>query len=139
MVNDSISYDIQLKQTIMNFNNTIFQNVKFGLYWRENSDASILLRTSDKNAEKAKSCLNIDVLDVSIMNVLIRDKDLEELFVSKGFTKDKPHSHRDYRKFKMANYYGDILIDDINDLEKLLNIAFSHLCKINKRKKFKNK
>lgn len=127
----------QLKESIMNFNKTIFSSVKFGLHCRKNTEGYILLRSSDKNSEKSKVCLNFDILDTSMINVLIRDKDLEELFVANGFLKERPNTHRDYRKFKMSNYYGDILINNLEDLEKLLKISFIHLCKINKKKKFK--
>lgn len=131
------SYSIKdLRIDIMNFNNTIFNNVKFGLFQRQ--DKNISFRIEDRFAKSHKVGLNLDFnlmknnIDINDLdlNIIIR-KDSGNLFKTlenNNFSIEKKGTKRDTYDVpnKNLDYIGEIHIKNLDDLKKLLSICYKY-------------
>lgn len=138
----------ELKKYIYELNNSIFDGVQYGLYWRGDNAENISLRMKNRYAQRAKVGLNIDFdlmkNDLNIksenlsINIIVRNIDLLEEIKSKLELKiEQPYKIRNrYLSTKLeTNYYADILIKNLDELKKILELSSNFLFLFNKLKK----
>lgn len=138
----------ELKKYVYELNNSIFDGVTYGLYWRNDNTENISLRMKNRYAQRAKVGLNIDFdlmkSNLNIkgenlnINVIVRNIDLLEEIKAKSDIKiEQPYKIRNkYISIKLeTNYYADILIKNLDELKKILEISSDFLFIFNKIKK----
>lgn len=138
----------ELKKYIYELNNSIFDGVQYGLYWRGDNAENISLRMKNRYAQRAKVGLNIDFdlmkNDLNIksenlsINIIVRNIDLLKEIKSKLELKiEPPYKIRNrYLSTKLeTNYYADILIKNLDELKKILELSSNFLFLFNKLKK----
>lgn len=133
------SDSINIKEYVYSLNEKFFENKKYGFYWRKDKDKNISLRTKDRYGQRGEVGLNIDFnlieKDKNIssnsfeINILVRNEKLYKDLKSNSIDILPPYTiRRKYIKSDMeGTYLGDILVENIADLENIIKICSQSL------------
>lgn len=109
------------KEDVMDFNNTIFENVEFGLYKRKDRAGNITLKLKDKRDKNDKVGLYLDFFKTHV-KILISSKNIYSYLENNGsFVINEPKKRND------LTYYGEIYVKNINDIKNILEICLENM------------
>lgn len=125
----------ELKKHILSFNDSIFKGKTYGLSQRD--DGNISFKLSDKNKPKdsvgvfidfnlfKKNDLTKNIKSNSLkLNFVINHKDIYDKLKKRSISiSDYPEIRSTYIKTPLKTFQGEVFIENIKELEKILNIC----------------